>query len=119
MHNLHVSAVKYSLPNLHKSLIPSKCKNASFRFFISSMIEFDNRRVSFVQFSFEIQYFMNDKYGNTELSAVQEEKDLGVFFTPDLKASTQCTKSAAKARRIIGMVRRNFKRLDKNDFLVI
>ena len=62
--------------------------------------------------------FMNGKDGNMELSAVQEEKDLGVF-TSDLKASTQCTKSAAKARRIIGMVRRNFKRLDKNDFLVI
>jgi len=64
-------------------------------------------------------YFMNDKDGNMELSAVQEEKDAGVFFTSDLKASTQCTKSAAKARRIIGMVRRNFKRLDKNNFLVI
>jgi len=59
------------------------------------------------------------KDGNMELSTVQEEKDLGVFFTSDLKASTQCTKSAAKARRIIGMVHRNFKRLDKNDFLVI
>ena len=56
--------------------------------------------------------------GNMQLSTVQEEKDLGVFFTSDLKASTQCTKSAAKARRIIGMVRRNFKRLDKNDLYI-
>jgi len=24
MHNLHVSAIKYSLPNLHKSSIPLK-----------------------------------------------------------------------------------------------
>jgi len=39
---------------------------------------------------------------------------LHAIYTSDLKASTQCTKSAAKARRIIGMVRRNFKRLDKN-----
>ena len=42
------------------------------------------------------KYFTNDKDGNMELSAVQEEKDLRVFFTSDLKASTQCTKSAAK-----------------------
>jgi len=65
------------------------------------------------------KYFMNDKNGNMELSAVQEEKDLGVYFIPNLKPSTQYIKSAAKARKIIGMVRRNFKRLDKNDFLVI
>ena len=25
MHKLHVSRVKYSLPNLHKSSIPQKC----------------------------------------------------------------------------------------------
>jgi len=60
--------------------------------------------------------------GNMELSAVHGEKDLGVYFTSDLKPSTQCIKAAQqllKARRIIGMVRRNFKRLDKEDFLVI
>ena len=64
--------------------------------------------------------FMNGKDGNMELSAVQEEKDLGVYLISDLKPSTQCKliKSAAKARKIVGMVRRNFKRLDKNDFLV-
>jgi len=85
------------------------------------MLEFNSSKckVMHVGHKLNTKYFMNDKDGNTELSAVQEEKDLGVFFTSDLKASTQCTKSAAKARRIIGMVRRNFKRLDKNDFLVI
>jgi len=34
------------------------------------------------------KYFMNDKNGNMELSAVQEEKDLGVYFIPNLKPST-------------------------------
>jgi len=87
------------------------------------MLEFNSSKfkVMHVGHKLNTKYFMNDKDGNMELSAVQEEKDLGVFFTSDLKASTctQCTKSAAKTRRIIGMVRRNFKRLDKNDFLVI
>jgi len=46
MHKLHVSRVKYSLPNLHKSSIPQKC------------IKFDNDdwRMSFAHFSFEKLY---------------------------------------------------------------
>jgi len=36
-----------------------------------------------------------------------------------LKSSTQCVQVAAKSRRITGMTRRNFRRLDKQDFLII
>ena len=47
-----------------------------------------------------------------------KEKDLGVR-TSQLKPNLQhCTKAAAKAR-IIAMVRRNFQRLDKEDFRLI
>jgi len=47
---------------------------------------------------------MNDKDGNMELSAVQEEKDLGVFFTFNAAdfvhcVDTQCTKSAANSEK--------------------
>jgi len=45
--------------------------------------------------------------------------DLGIFITDNLKPSVQCTKAAAKAHSILGMVRRNFKRLDCEDFLLI
>jgi len=85
------------------------------------MLEFNfsKCKVMHVGHKLNTKYLKNDTDGDMELSAVQEEKDLGVLFTSDLKASTLCTKSAAKARRIIGMVRLNFKRLDKNDFLVI
>jgi len=31
----------------------------------------------------------------------------------------QCVRAAAKARSVMGMVRRNFRRLDKEDFLLI
>jgi len=47
MHNLYVSALKYSLPNLHKSQYPQ------------NYIEFDND-MSFAQFSFEIPYNKDD-----------------------------------------------------------
>ena len=66
----------------------------------------------------DTKYYVNEQDGKMELSAVHEEKDLGVYFTSDLKPSTVYT-AAAKARRIIAMMRRNFKRLDKEDFLVI
>jgi hypothetical protein len=65
------------------------------------------------------KYFMNDGTGPRQLEAVSEERDLGVYITVDLKPSTQCIKAAAKARRIVGMVKRNFKRLDKKDFILI
>jgi ribonuclease P/MRP protein subunit RPP40 len=54
-----------------------------------------------------------------ELETVQEEKDMGIMITSLLKPSQQCVKSAATARKIIGMVRRNFKRLDKKEFNLI
>jgi len=47
------------------------------------------------------------------------EKDLGIYITSDLKPSTQCVRAARKARSVFAMVRRNFKRLDADDFLLI
>jgi len=47
------------------------------------------------------------------------EKDLGVYFTKDLKSSIQCIKSAERARSVLGLVRRHFRRLDIDDFLII
>ena len=77
-------------------------------------------KVMHVGHKLNTKYYMNEQDGNMELSAVHEEKDLGVYFRiHPMKPSTQCIKAAAKARRIIGMVRRNFNRLDKEDFLVI
>jgi hypothetical protein len=62
------------------------------------------------------KYYMKDEAGNKELQSIVEEKYLGVWVRSELKPSTQ---RAARARRIIGMTRRNFRRLDKQDFLII
>ena len=69
-------------------------------------------KVMHVGHKVNIKYYMNRDAG-TEIAAIQEEKDLGVYFTSDLKPSIQCKKAASKARRVIGMVRRNFRRLDR------
>ena len=53
------------------------------------------------------------------MESVQEERDLGVLIRSDLKSVSQCNKSAATARRVIGMVRRNFRHLDIDDFQII
>ena len=49
-------------------------------------------------------YFM----GNTCLSPVVEEKDLGVIIQDDLKISKQCAKAVKTANRILGMISRTF-----------
>jgi len=40
------------------------------------------------------------------------EKDLGVMISSNFKFTEQCNKSAKKAMRILGMIKRNFKNLD-------
>jgi len=52
-------------------------------------------------------------YMSNQLKEIQEERDLGVSVTSDLKSAMQCKKSAGKARGIIGMVRRNFRRMNR------
>ena len=69
--------------------------------------------------SCETKYFMNDGTNRRQLESVQQERDLGVVITSDLKSSSQCIKSAATTRRVIGMVRRNFRHLDVPDFRLI
>ena len=54
-----------------------------------------------------------------QLESVQQERDLGVITTSDLKSSSQCLKSAATARKVIGMMRRTFRNLDVSDFRLI
>ena len=55
---------------------------------------------------------MTEGTRKTILESVQEETDLGVVVRSDLKSTSQCNKAAAAARKIIAMVRRNFKKLD-------
>jgi len=47
-----------------------------------------------------IEYEMN---GN-KLQEVEEEKDLGIIVTTDLKPSVQCAKAAAKAMQVLGVI---------------
>ena len=48
------------------------------------------------------RYYMDQK----ESEVVEEEKDLGVLITNDLKTSQQCTAVCNKANRVLGMTNR-------------
>ena len=47
------------------------------------------------------------------------EKDLGIWINRDLKPREQCIQSAKKAQSVLGMVRRHFKEIVKDDFKII
>ena len=62
---------------------------------------------------------MKDHGINRYLMKTDEERDLGIFITSDLKPSLQCVKAANNVMSVLGMVRRNFKRLDVEVFRII
>ena len=64
-------------------------------------------------------HITNDDSNNNVIKQITEKKGLGVYITADLKPSTQCVRAAAKARSVSGMAKRNFRRLDKEDFFLI
>jgi len=64
-------------------------------------------------------YIMEDGGRLRNLDSIEKEKDLGIHVTRDLKSHEQCTPSARKAQAVLGMVKRHFKELDKEYFMVI
>jgi len=55
-------------------------------------------------------YNLHDDGGNSiAIEQTVKETDLGVHIIGNLKSSTQCVRSAAKARLVMGMVRMNFR----------
>ena len=42
------------------------------------------------------------------LESVNEEKDLGVIISEDLKWDKQCSAAVSKANKILGMIKRSF-----------
>ena len=54
-----------------------------------------------------------------QLSQCSEEKDLGIWYTSDLKPSTQCRKAVAKAMQALGLIKRSFKYISNESFPVL
>ena len=56
---------------------------------------------------------------STDLEVVNEEKDLGVWCSSDLKPSLHCRKAAVKASQILGLIRRTFKTTSPEMFVFL
>jgi hypothetical protein len=61
----------------------------------------------------QYEYFMN----GTKLGTTEEERDIGVLVTQNLKPSAQCSQAAGRAMSVLGQLRRNFHYRDRHIFL--
>ena len=76
-------------------------------------------KVMHIRHSHKTSYTIRQDEKDWSLQETTEEKDLGVITTANLKVSRQCCEAASKANRILGMVNRQFKNLDKKGFLIL
>jgi len=51
---------------------------------------------------------------NQNLETVNDQRDLGVQLTADLKPSIQCQKAYTKASKVLGMITRTFSYKGRN-----
>jgi len=63
------------------------------------------------------QCYLHEKNKQAELLCCENEKDLGVWITKDLKWSTQCSSAANKAMSTLGMIRRSFSYISAESFM--
>ncbi len=61
----------------------------------------------------EYEYTMR----GVKLGTTEEERDIGVIITKNLKPSAQCSKAAGRAMTVLGQIRRNFHYRDRHIFL--
>ena len=52
-----------------------------------------------------------------ELSTTEEERDLGVLMTKNLRPAAQCAKAAKTANMVQGQISRSFHYKDKNTYV--
>jgi hypothetical protein len=61
----------------------------------------------------QYEYFMKGK----KLATTEEEKDVGVYVTKNLKPSTHCHRVAIKESVVLNQLRKNFHYRDKRTFI--
>jgi hypothetical protein len=64
------------------------------------------------------EYKLINGTNSHSLLETMEERDLGIIVRNDLKPSSQCSAAASKGTSVLGLVKRNFKNLDADSFLI-
>ena len=65
------------------------------------------------------EYFLREGQERKKLGVITEEKDLGVYITSNLKPGEQCARACKRAMSVLGMIRRHFRGLDKEEFMIL
>ena len=79
----------------------------------------DKCKVMHIGHDLATSYIMKEVNKTIELNSTKEEKDLGVLITRDLKFHLQSVQSVKKAQSVLGMVKRHFNVIDKDDFTAL
>ena len=76
-------------------------------------------KVMHVGHSVPTEYSLLEKDQSIKLAEVEEEKDLGIFITNDLKVAKQCKEAARKAMNVLRTVKRYFPKIDEPTLLIL
>ena len=82
------------------------------------LLGFNSKKCKVMHFGLKnpcYQYTMNGDV----IETVKEEKDLGVLFTDKLSFSKYICNAAAKANRVLGLIKKSFNYITKESFLVL
>jgi hypothetical protein len=76
-------------------------------------------KIMHIGHNLETSYSIEQEGQKNTLEKTMEERDLGIYATANMKVSAQCSKAAAKAMSVLGMIRRHFKHIDKEEFRIL
>jgi len=77
-------------------------------------------KVMHIAHNFKTSYnILGQNSQSSEIAETVEERDLGIYASANMKVSAQCTKAAAKAMQVLGMIKRHFKHIDREEFKVL
>ena len=65
------------------------------------------------------QYYLHEKNKQAKLLCCENEKDLGVWISEDLKWSKKCSNAANKAMVVLGMIKRSFSHISTESFKIL
>ena len=87
------------------------------------LLEFSIQKCKLVQYGnvkYDFEYKLKDKDGNLQvLPNDTKEKDLGIWFKDNLKFDEHINYIVNRANRLVGLIKRTFKSLDKDSFLIL
>jgi ribonucleases P/MRP protein subunit RPP40 len=79
----------------------------------------DKCKVMFIGDDTKKDYKLINGANSHILIETMEERDLGIIVRNDLKPSSQCSAAASRGMSVMGLVKRNFKNLDVDSFLIL